>query len=253
MTPSAPRRPPGPRRPFKRLLAAVRGQPWALNLGPRLAVSVLRLLRRMLRVVQVGRARVDALWRRGDRVIVTFWHGRLLMMPFAAPEQPAAILISQHRDGEYISRIAQRMGYRVIRGSATRGGARAFRQLIQALGEGQNVVVTPDGPKGPAGKAKPGAVELARVTGAPIVPVAFGASRAMFLRSWDRFLVPGFFARGVFVWGEPLVVPPEASRAEIDKFQQLLEERLDALGAQADAFFGPGGERRAGGLDGEPA
>lgn len=165
---------------------------------------------------------------------MTFWHGRLLMMPFLYPGQPATILISQHRDGEYITRIAERLGFRVVRGSATRGGARAFKQLIHALRDGSNVAITPDGPKGPRQRAKSGVIELARLSGMPILPVAFGAWPRTILKSWDQFLVPCPFGRGVYVWGEPIYVPGNADTAAVEKFQSLLAERLDALVAEAD-------------------
>lgn len=122
----------------------------------------------------------------------------------------------------------------MVRGSATRGGARAFRQLIHALRDGSNAVITPDGPKGPRQRAKSGVIELARLSGMPILPVAFGAWPRTILKSWDQFLVPHPFGRGVYVWGEPIYVPGNADKAALEKFQSLLAERLDALVAEAD-------------------
>jgi lysophospholipid acyltransferase (LPLAT)-like uncharacterized protein len=156
------------------------------------------------------------------------------MMPFAYPGTAATILISQHRDGEYITRIAKRRGFAVERGSATRGGARAFRQLVHALKAGRDVVVTPDGPKGPARRVKSGVIELSRLSGMPIVPVAFAGHPGIVLRSWDRFLIPYPGARGVYVWGAPLYVPPDLSKAEAARYQSLLADRLDGVTATAD-------------------
>jgi lysophospholipid acyltransferase (LPLAT)-like uncharacterized protein len=187
-----------------------------------------------LRRSDVGRQYPASCLAKGERMIVAFWHGRLLLMPFLYPGHSGTILISQHRDGEYITRIAGRLGLRVVRGSATRGGARAFKQLIQSLRDGSHVAITPDGPKGPKGRVKSGVIELARLTGMPILPVAFGAWPRTILRSWDDFLVPHPFGRGVYVWGEPIYVPPEADKDAVTKFQFLLAERLDALTAEAD-------------------
>lgn len=221
---------------MSRLTRALRDHPWSLALAPRVAAAAMRTLHRTLRVTHRGRHLAEAYWARGERVILTFWHGRLLMMPFGYPGQSAAILISQHRDGEYITRIAERLGFVSVRGSGTRGGAGAFRQLIHALRAGANVVITPDGPKGPRERAKLGAVELARLTGAPLFPVAFGAAPARVLESWDRFLIPCPFARAGYVWGEPLHVERQATRVELAKAQQLLEERLNAVTREADAL-----------------
>jgi lysophospholipid acyltransferase (LPLAT)-like uncharacterized protein len=223
---------------MSRLVRAIRDHPWSLALAPPAAAQVMRALHRTLRVTHRGRGRPEAYWARGESVILAFWHARLLMMPFIYPGRPAAILISQHRDAEYITRIAERLGYAVVRGSATRGGPGAFKRMIQALRHGQNVAITPDGPKGPRQRAKLGALELARLTGAPLFPVAFGALPAWALASWDRFLIPRPFARACYIWGEPLHVEREATRAELAKARWLLEERLNAVTQEADALVG---------------
>ena len=213
---------------------------WAisLRLGPWVSCLLMRAGVATLRRRDVGREHPDGCWAKGERVIFAFWHGRLLMMPFAYPGTTATILISQHRDGEYITRIAKRLGFAVERGSATRGGARAFRQLVHALKEGRDVVVTPDGPKGPARRVKSGVIELSRLSGMPIVPGAFGGHPGIVLRSWDRFLIPYPGARGVYVWGPPLYVPPDLSKAEAARFQSLLADRLDGVTATADRLAG---------------
>ena len=207
----------------------------SLTVAPWIASWLLRGGMATLRRRDIGRQHVESCLARGERVIVAFWHARLLMMPFAYPGRPAAILISQHRDGEYITRIAERLGFTVVRGSATRGGARAFMQLIRSLREGNNVVITPDGPKGPRQQAKSGVIELARLSGMPLLPVAFGAWPRTIMKSWDRFLLPHPFGRAVFVWGEPIYVPADAEPGAVEKLQSVLAERLDALVADADA------------------
>ncbi|MDE2179227.1 MAG: lysophospholipid acyltransferase family protein [candidate division NC10 bacterium] len=222
---------------FSRAVAALREDRLVLRIVPWLAAGLMQCLFRLLRVVHVGRAYPESCWAKGERIIVTFWHGRLLMMPFVYPGKPGAILISQHRDGEYISRIATILGLEVIRGSATRGGMRAFKQMLRAIKGRLNLVITPDGPKGPRAKVKSGVIEVARLTGAPIVPVSFSASRRRFLKSWDAFLVPIPFSRAVYVWGEPMYVPPTATKDEVVKHQEALEERLDLLTMKADNYF----------------
>lgn len=223
--------------PFSRAVAALGKKRLVLGLVPWLAVGLMRCLHRLLRIVHVNRVYVDCCLAKGQRVICVFWHGRLLMMPFAHPGKPVAILISQHRDGEYISRIARILGFQVIRGSATRGGVGAVKQMIRALREGWNLVITPDGPRGPRAKVKSGVIELAKLTGAPIVPVTFSAARRRFLKSWDAFLLPLPFSRAVYIWGEPIYVEPMATREEVAKYQDILAERLDLLTMKADEYF----------------
>lgn len=210
---------------------------WKISLAvvPWVASGLLRAAFATLRRTDVGRHHPEGCWAKGETVIAAFWHGRLLMMPFGYPGTPATILISQHRDGEYISRIARRLGFTVIRGSATRGGAQAFRQLVYTLRGGQHVVITPDGPKGPRHRVKSGVIELSRLSGMPILPISFGAWPRTILKSWDQFLIPHPFGRGVFVWGEPIYVPAELNEADSEKLRDLLAERLDAVTAEADS------------------
>lgn len=208
-----------------------------LRVVPRIAAWLMIGLYRLLRIVHVNRVSPESCWTKGERIIFAFWHGRLLMMPFAYPGIPLATLISQHRDGEYISRIAVVFGSRVIRGSATRGGVRAFKQMILALKEGFNLVITPDGPRGPRAKVKSGVIELAKLTGAPIVPVTFSAARRRFLKSWDAFLIPLPFSRAVYIWGDPIYVESMATKEEVAKYQDILAERLDLLTMKADEYF----------------
>ncbi|HWQ69836.1 MAG TPA: lysophospholipid acyltransferase family protein [Patescibacteria group bacterium] len=222
---------------FSRAVAALREDRRVLRIVPWLAARFMQGLFRLLRVVHVGRAYPERCWAKGERIIVVFWHGRLLMMPFVYPGKPGALLISQHRDGEYFSRIATILGFEVIRGSATRGGMRAIKQMILAIKGGLNLVVTPDGPKGPRAKVKSGVIEVAKLTGAPIVPVSFSAARRRFLKSWDAFLVPVPFSRAVYIWGEPMYVPPTTTKDEMAKLQEALEERLDLLTMKADDYF----------------
>ncbi len=222
---------------FSRAVAALREDRRVLRIVPWLAARLMQCLFWLLQVVHVGRAYPESCWAKGERIIVVFWHGRLLMMPFVYPGKPGALLISQHRDGEYFSRIATILGFEVIRGSATRGGMRAIKQMIRAIKGGLNLVVTPDGPKGPRAKVKSGVIEVAKLTGAPIVPVSFSAARRRFLQSWDAFLVPVPFSRAVYIWGEPMYVPPTTTKDEIIKHQEALEERLDLLTMRADNYF----------------
>lgn len=116
----------------------------------------------------------------------------------------------------------------------------AVRRMIRILRKGWNLAITPDGPRGPRCKVRAGVVKLAGMTGAPLIPLAFSASRRLVLTSWDGFLIPIPFSQGVYVWGEPLYVGEGVGGEELVKLQHLLEERLQAVTSEADAYFARG-------------
>lgn len=148
-----------------------------LFLLPALGYSAITLLGRTLRLRTLQADRIETFWAVGRNVIVAFWHGRQLMLPLAYKGRGIAILISEHRDGELIARILRTFGLGAVRGSSTRGGARALRQLVRLGRGGTDLGVTPDGPRGPRCIAQAGVVELAKLTGLPIVPLTFAASK----------------------------------------------------------------------------
>jgi lysophospholipid acyltransferase (LPLAT)-like uncharacterized protein len=149
---------------------------------------LIRALARTMRIETVNGEAIAERWRAGHSAILAFWHGRQLMMarvPYGG--RGVDILISRHRDGELISRAMRSFGFSSVRGSTTRGGAAALKALIQRARAGRDLVITPDGPKGPRQIAQPGVIHLARATGLPIFPVAFGASKKKSCRPGTAF------------------------------------------------------------------
>lgn len=186
-------------------------------------------------------------WARNKPFIVAFWHGRLLMMPYSWPRgRTMNMLISQHNDGELISRTIAHFGLATVRGSTGRGGAGALRTLVRLLAQGDCAGVTPDGPHGPQRKASVGIISLARLSGVPIIPLSYGVSRRRVLPSWDRFVLPAPFARGVFVWGEPIAVARNADADARDRARQAVEDSLNRLTDEADRMCNGAGEGGAG-------
>jgi len=143
------------------------------RLLPIIGAGFIRLLHATLRVQHVGAERLDAL----PRYIFAFWHEHLVVMLHARYRRPIRVLVSQSRDGEYIAGTFSRYGVDVSRGSTTRGGTAALRDMIRSARTGSNLVFTPDGPKGPRRIAKEGVVYAAQATGLPVIPVAFGAKK----------------------------------------------------------------------------
>lgn len=144
----------------------------------------------------------------GERqAIFCFWHGRMILNPFKKPpKRNMRVLISHHRDGALITAILKWFGIGTVRGSSRKGGDAAIRELLTAIENGDNISITPDGPKGPAFIAQHGAAYVAQRTQLPLIPVSFGASRAKQFRSWDKFLLPTPFAKIVYVIGTPIHV-----------------------------------------------
>ncbi|MGH7164925.1 MAG: lysophospholipid acyltransferase family protein [Nitrospiraceae bacterium] len=179
-----------------------------LTLLPPFGAGLIRLLGKAVRIRTEGAEIVDDLYRRGHRIIIAFWHAQQLMMPLVYRGREAHILISQHRDGELIHRIVARFGFRSVRGSTTRGGAAALRQLIKLGRSGVDLVVTPDGPKGPRHVVQIGVIQVARATGLPILPVTFGCSKKKSSRagtaSLSRIPVVAACSSGEHRSGSPL-------------------------------------------------
>lgn len=142
-----------------------------------LGAATIRLLGKSMSLKSYGFEPVDRLYREGRNIILAFWHGQQLMIPLGYRGPHPEILISQHRDGEIIYRIIKWFGFGAVRGSSTRGGHKALRQLIRLSRQGVDLVITPDGPKGPRHHVQPGVVALAKLTGLPIIPLAFACSK----------------------------------------------------------------------------
>ncbi len=149
-----------------------------LNILPLITSLFLRLLVLTIRMRVITNKFVDELQKKGENAIFAFWHGRLLLMPFVYKSHKGAyIMISRHRDGEFVSRAVQYLGISSVRGSTTRGGISAFKKLIDLTADGYDIAFTPDGPKGPKYKAQMGIIELSKLTGKPIIPLTYSASK----------------------------------------------------------------------------
>jgi hypothetical protein len=175
----------------------------------------------------------------GRSIIVAFWHSRLLMMPYAWHRRvPFHMLISAHTDGRLIAGAVKYFGIEWIAGSSSEGGGGALRQMLRRLKAGDCVGITPDGPDGPAMRAKPGIVAVARLSGAPMIPLAYATSRRRILQSWDRFHLPLPFTRGIIIWGEPVMVAANADDTAMEQARLAIEQGLYAITVEADRRMG---------------
>lgn len=203
----------------------------------------LRGMARSIRWVEVNPEPARQLWLGGQQVILAFWHNRMLMAPFFYRGRGLRILISRHTDGEIIRRVMLYFGFGSVRGSSTRGGAEAFRALLRSVEQGKDIVITPDGPRGPRYKVQKGIVELAWKTGLPIIAVSFSTKHRLEIPSWDRLVLPRPFTQGVFIWDHPLWVPPQADSSQREILREALEERMKLITKAADDYFGVSGKR----------
>ena len=209
-----------------------------LALAPPLGSWAVRLLAATLRLAR-EEEHARPFWGRRAPVIYAIWHGRILLIPWLyGRAHPVNVMASRSRDGELVARFVRRFGFKTVRGSTTRGGSDALRRLARLLRWGQEVAVVPDGPLGPRGVVQSGVIALARITGAPILPLAFSASPAWRLRSWDEFLIPKPFARAAVCFAPPLWVPAGADRAQQEALRKELEGRLSELTSRADRLVG---------------
>ena len=180
----------------------------------------------------------SALAATGEPVVYTLWHGRLLPLTWHHRDENIGALISLSKDGEYIARVVQGWGYRVVRGSTSRGGSRALAEMIRLGRKGHSLAFTPDGPRGPRERMKPGVLVAAMRAGLPIVPLSAACSRGWWFEGWDRFLVPKPFSRLVLSHGAPLRVPAGTDEAGIEKIAAELESRLRLLQGRLDTEMG---------------
>ncbi len=178
-------------------------------------------------------------WDRGESFIGCFWHARLLMMPISWDYRvPIYMLHSEHRDGRLIAYTVRHFGVHNVFANTKKGGSQALRIFLKALKGGGCVGITPDGPHGPGFQVSEGIIGIARLSGAPIIPVSYGVSRRKVLNTWDRLVVALPFGRGAYVWGDPIYVPRDADAAELERLRQQVEDSLNALSEEADRLVG---------------
>ena len=182
----------------------------------------------------------------GGPFILAMWHSRILMLDHLRPNGRALVaLISEHRDGQLISRIASlgSLGQiRTVTGSSSRGSTKAIRELLRYARAGHTLFITPDGPRGPNMRAQRGVIALARLTGLPILPASVSAKWRTQLNSWDRMMIPRPFSRAAVRWGEPIFVGRDA---DDEVALARVEAALIACQRSADEACGRMGQQEA--------
>lgn len=220
-----------------------RRERFVVEAGGFLIFLALRVIAATSRHRYVGAEEILARFEAGEQLIMAFWHGRMVMTPFGYKGPGACIMNSRHRDGALISRAIERLGVEVVHGSSSRGWVGGLKGLLGAAERGRDLVVVPDGPRGPRCKAKSGVVQLARATGLPIYPCATAARPHKRLdKSWDWLVIPLPCAEIVYAVEEPLRVAPDASPEEMEAARAELDRRLNRATRRADEELGVASE-----------
>ncbi len=167
--------------------------------------------------------------------ILTLWHGRIFYLFYYFRRRPDYfLLISPSKDGDLLACLARLMGYSVIRGSTYKKSVSAARSLIKTLRGNQRIIIIADGSRGPRCVAQAGSVQLAKITGAPIFPMTFGAKNKVVLKSWDRFILPLPFTRCVLNFSAPIILPQKSSKQIVEEKRSALETALNQITAASD-------------------
>jgi lysophospholipid acyltransferase (LPLAT)-like uncharacterized protein len=195
------------------------------------------LLGKTLRIKWIGEENLDPIRKNQGQVIYAFWHGRMLIFSYSHRRQKIHVLISQHRDGELIARIIERLGFVSVRGSTTRGGTKAIFEMAEKGASGYDIAITPDGPRGPRFAVQLGTIYVAQRSQMPIIPITNSAKSRWTLSSWDGFLIPKPFSKAVIIIEEPIYVPLESTPQELEEKREELERRLVDLTQKTDNYF----------------
>lgn len=199
---------------------------WQFKVKLNLAYLLIDLLGKTLRFKTVNREILDR-YHGKEGLIMVSWHGQQLTGFFFFKNCGYYILNSLSKDGDYSSSIMSRFGWKTVRGSTARGAVRGLIELLRVLRTGAGIAITPEGSRGPCYHIEPGCLYLAQKTGAPLIPVAFVYDRKWIsARSWDKFMIPKPFARGVAYFGDPVFITSELTEAQLEVEAERLREGI---------------------------
>lgn len=198
---------------------------------------VLWLWAKSTRMTILGKEEYQELRKAGKSVIFLVWHGRIFLVPYFFRRRGIMPLVSPSEDGEIVAQIMAKWGYRIIRGSSSHAIIKAWNQMKRELQKGGEVIIVPDGPRGPNRKMKLGGLKLAQETDAYLVPFTFSTSRKKILRSWDNFLMFYPFSKIVAIYGKPFLLGSTLKEDELERERRKIEGLMKQLDERADRYF----------------
>jgi lysophospholipid acyltransferase (LPLAT)-like uncharacterized protein len=208
------------------------------QLFPRAGLVLVKLLSRTYQYRLVDTHNEQQAMHDYGSIVYASWHQRFFPgITFFASRKPIAIMISQSRDGEMIARVVDILGWKAVRGSSSKGGMRALKEIRQLTGQGYRIGHIVDGPQGPFSVVKSGLITIAQFAAAPIVPVIMSAQRCWVFNSWDRFMVPKPFSKVVIRFAPPIVVPRRLDADAFEKLRQDVEVRIKELVVETDNWW----------------
>ena len=165
-----------------------------------------------------------------NQCIFCCWHNKLFLGPHLLPRNRTInALQSSHSDGMITSVAFKYLGMNVILGSSMKGGMQAFRKMIKCIQNGESIAITPDGPKGPKETVKEGIIKLAQITGAPIVPLVWTTKKFKLIDSWDNFVIPFPFSKGIYTFGKPIYVDKKITKKKFEVSRLVVENEIKRL------------------------
>ena len=203
----------------------------------RLAWYIIFLIGKTLRITQYG-SDSDFYTDGGKPLIYAIWHGRMVIPLYCRRNRDVSIIVSEHRDGELVTASVYASGNRTVRGSTSRGGAKALARMIRLARNGEKICFTPDGPRGPRYALQSGLVYVAAKTGVPVVPITASARWAYTFKSWDTFQLPIPFSKAAVVIGDPYYVTGGTDDENIELHRREIERQLRELTTRADDLAG---------------
>jgi lysophospholipid acyltransferase (LPLAT)-like uncharacterized protein len=176
--------------------------------------------------------------KKGQDPIYASWHQRFFPgITLFAKRKPISIIISQSKDGELISRIVNQLGWHPVRGSSSRGGKKALREVYTLAKKGYKIAHIVDGPRGPRGVVKPGLLIISKVSGMPILPTIISAEKKWVFNSWDRFIVPKPFSRVIIRFGDAISIPKNLQGSAFDNKRSSIEDTFKKLYIETDLLW----------------
>lgn len=219
----------------------------SLALIPRLYFGLTSLWLSSCRLEVIGRENLDQALT-GGGAVVPIWHYSVFYVLHFLRQYPGVVMVSASKDGEYIARLAQLMGFETVRGSANRFGVRALKGLIDHIKKGKNAGIVADGSQGPPRVAQPGTILLAAKSGMPIIPIVWAVQHYTTVNSWDETVLPMPFSSMVLQYGEPIFVPPKITSVGVEKYRQQLERAMNGMYVQLWQKYGRTTHNRKGAL-----
>ncbi|MDP7580343.1 MAG: lysophospholipid acyltransferase family protein, partial [Nitrospinota bacterium] len=204
---------------------------------PYIFFVILYLIGKTLRIQIINRDVESRLEKQGKAIIYTFWHGRMLYFPYLYRfSNKSTILTSPSEDGEIVARTAKIFGFSSIRGSSFKRGGPALLKMTRSIKEGKAVTMVADGSRGPLYKVQEGIINLAYLTGAPILPVVYGVKNKIQLKTWDRFIIPLPFSKIKVMYGDPVYVDKKTEEIKSKSKLEELEKKLKEITQVVDSW-----------------